>query len=219
MPEAQSPAKSALAVSPHETPAPANPPHAAGFDSSEAQASSAASSPPPTQESEAAPQASGEPSEPASPAASAKQVPVTEAIRYRKRAQTAEQQLEALQFRFASLQQQFDESQQTITALERRQKIDTLLADSDAIDFEAARLLTEVAVGQMDEPDLALAVEDLRRDKPYLFRRRASADAPPASAMGARLDEPPPHHHAAAHAAATGDRRDLLDYLRLRRAT
>ena len=168
----------------------------------------------------------GEPSTPTDPtdapessATTARQVPVTEAIRYRKRAQSAEQQLQELQSRFATLQQQLDESQQTVTALERRQKIDALLADSDAIDFEAARLLTEVALSQMDEPDLDLAVQDLRRDKPYLFRRRRPAEPSPALAMGQRLAEPPAHHHAAAQAAATGDRRDLLDYLRLRRAT
>ncbi len=144
--------------------------------------------------------------------------PVTEAIRDRKRARSAEQQLQDLTARFGALQQQLDDSQQTITALERRQKIDALLADSDAIDLDAARLLTEVAVSQMDEPDLALAIEDLQQAKPYLFRHRPPAGTPfTATAMGPRLAEPPPHAQAAQHAAATGNRRDLMDYLRLRR--
>lgn len=151
---------------------------------------------------------------PVEPETSDKLVPVGEAIRYRKRAQTAEQQLGELHDRFAQLQSQLDESQQTITSLERRQKIDALLTDSDAIDLEAARLLTEISVSQMDEPDVSAAVDDLRRQKPYLFRQRRNGHD---SAMSPRVDPPSTQTLAAERAAATGDRRDLLDYLRLRR--
>ncbi len=144
-----------------------------------------------------------------------KLVPVSEAIRYRKRAQTAEQQLGELRDRFTQLQAQLDSSQDTITSLERRQKIDALLTNSDAIDLEAARLLTEISVSQMDEPDVSAAVSDLRRQKPYLFRHRPRVND---SAMAPRVDLPAAQASAAAErAAATGDRRDLLDYLRLRR--
>lgn len=143
-----------------------------------------------------------------------KLVPVSEAIRYRKRAQTAEQQLGELRDRFTQLQTQLDSSQDTITSLERRQKIDALLTDSDAIDLEAARLLTEISVSQMDEPDVSTAVSDLRRQKPYLFRHRPR---PSDSAMAPRVELPAAQDVAAQRAAATGDRRDLLDYLRLRR--
>jgi len=147
-----------------------------------------------------------------------KLVPVSEAIRYRKRAQTAEQQLGELRDRFTQLQTQLDSSQDTITSLERRQKIDALLTDSDAIDLEAARLLTEISVSQMDEPDVSTAVSDLRRQKPYLFRHRPR---PTDSAMAPRVAPgavlPAAQDAAAERAAATGDRRDLLDYLRLRR--
>ncbi|MEM1027537.1 MAG: hypothetical protein AAGJ38_05595 [Planctomycetota bacterium] len=147
-----------------------------------------------------------------------KLVPVSEAIRYRKRAQTAEQQLTELREQFEQLQNQLDSSQDTITSLERRQKIDALLTDSDAIDLEAARLLTEISVSQMDEPDVGTAVNDLRRQKPYLFRHRAGRSD---SAMAPRLSQtdalPAAQEAAAERAAATGDRRDLLDYLRLRR--
>lgn len=143
-----------------------------------------------------------------------KLVSVSEAIRYRKRAQTAEQQLCELRDQFTQLRPQLDDSQQTITSLERRQKIDALLSDSDAIDLEAARLLTEISVSQMDEPDVVSAVGELRRQKPYLFRqRRGTLD----SAMAPHVDPPQPEHLAAQRAASTGDRRDLLDYLRLRR--
>lgn len=143
-----------------------------------------------------------------------KLVPVSEAIRYRKRAQTAEQQLGELRDRFTQLQTQLDDSQQTISSLERRQKIDALLTESDAIDLDAARLLTEISVSHMDEPDVASAVEELRRQKPYLFRKRTGTID---SVMSAHVESASPEQVAAERAASTGDRRDLLDYLRLRR--
>ena len=145
-----------------------------------------------------------------------KLVPVSEAIRYRKRAQTAEQQLEQINEELRVMSAQLKEANQAVAGLERRQKVDALLMESDAIDLEAARLLTEQAVLTMDEPDIELAVEDLRRHKPYLFRRRRDPDD---SAMAPSLhpDGHDPAEQAAEQAARTGDRRDLLRYLRLRR--
>lgn len=153
----------------------------------------------------------------AAPEAPERLVPVSEAIRYRKRAQTAEQQLEALKEELRVVNAKLEESGQTISDLERRQRVDALLSEADAIDLEAARLLTEQAVLRMDEPDVELAVKDLRRHKPYLFRRRSdtldSAMAPSLSPNGHD-----PAEQAAEDAARSGDRRDLLRYLRLRRA-
>lgn len=144
-------------------------------------------------------------------------VPVTEAIRYRKRAQAAEQQVGALQTQLTDLQGRLTQTQQTIAQLERRQKIDALLADADAVDFEVARLLTEAAVEVMDQPDVAMAIADLKRGKPYLFHQRSIAAA---QAMSARQRDSHSHstHEAAQAAATSGDRRDLLHYLRLRRS-
>ena len=68
----------------------------------------------------------------------------------------------------------------------------------------------------MDEPDVRLAVEDLRRHKPYLFRH-ASPDEAGAMSPRRELDGHDPAEHAAEEAARTGDRRDLLRYLRMKR--
>lgn len=151
---------------------------------------------------------------------SAKLVPVAESIRYRKRAQQAEQRLRELQSQHQQLEGQLELARQTIDAVERRQKIDQMLVESDAVDLEAARLLTELAVEQMDESDVAAAVEELRQRKPYLFRRRhsggggASLSPRPRPGNGSgTLDD------AAEQASQSGDRRDLLRYLRLRRRT
>lgn len=156
------------------------------------------------------------PDDDAAASASDKMVPVNEAIRYRKRAQSAEQQLADLQAQLDQTRQQYEQAEQTISSLERRQRIDSLLAEADAIDIEAARLLTEVAVQSMQDPDIAEAVEDLRRHKPYLFHKEH--DEPGGLALAPRhdgLDDP--LARAAEQAQHSGDRRDLLRYLRLRR--
>jgi vacuolar-type H+-ATPase subunit I/STV1 len=143
-------------------------------------------------------------------------VPVSEAIRYRKRAQQAEQQLAALQSRLDATREQYEQAEQALTTLERKQRIDALLTEADAIDLDAARLLTEVAVQSMDEPDVAEAVADLRRHKPFLFH--AEPDTPGGLALAPRdLGEEDPLAQAAELAQHSGDRRDLLRYLRLRR--
>ncbi|MCC7407115.1 MAG: hypothetical protein IT442_03535 [Phycisphaeraceae bacterium] len=100
-----------------------------------------------------------------------------------------------------------------VEKLERRQRIDELLAESDAVDLEAARLLTEAAVQLMDEPDLRLAVDDLRRHRPYLFRQRHKRG----SVMGARSETGERLEVEGEKARESGDRRTLLRYLRLKR--
>ncbi|MEX2672509.1 MAG: hypothetical protein WD294_10405 [Phycisphaeraceae bacterium] len=147
-----------------------------------------------------------------------KRVPVSESIRYRRRAQAAEQKLEALQAELAATRESLSESEQALADAERRQRIDQLLSESEAIDVEAARLLTEVAVTQMEEPDVAAAVEELRSRKPYLFRQHGggtgaggSMSARRRGGAGSQLTE------AAEAAATTGQRQDLLRYLRMRR--
>lgn len=143
-------------------------------------------------------------------------VPVNEAIRYRKRAQAAEQQLGTIRRQLDAAQQRCEQAEQTVGSLERRQRIDELLAEADAIDIEAARLLTEVAVQSMDEPDIAEAVDDLRRHKPYLFREEQQGAG--GLALAPRMDGvDDPLALAAEQAQHSGDRRDLLRYLRLRR--
>ncbi len=152
----------------------------------------------------------------AAPSSSDRLVPVNEAIRYRKRAQAAEQALAQMQSELESARQRYEQAEQSITSLERRQRIDALLSEADAVDVEAARLLTEAAIQSMSEPDVAEAVADLRRHKPYLFRDTSQSTGGLALAPQIDgLDEP--LAKAAEQAQHSGDRRDLLRYLRLRR--
>lgn len=87
------------------------------------------------------------------------------------------------------------------------------------MDLEAARLLTEVAVGLMDDADVQTAVDELRRRKPFLFRHPPGRDTGSASAISPKARRTAaPAQDAARDAAATGNRRDLLRYLRTRRS-
>ncbi len=149
------------------------------------------------------------------PPESGKLVPVTESIRYRRRAQQAERKLEELQAQCGRLNTALTETREALDAAERRRQIDELLVEAEAIDLEAARLLTMAALEQMDQGELAEVVDDLRRHKPYLFRRHDASGG----GMSPRPRPAPSGADAAAEAAAaTGDRRDLLRYLRLRRS-
>jgi TolA-binding protein len=142
-------------------------------------------------------------------------VPVSEAIRYRRRAQQAEQQFEQMQRELEQTRQRLAETDAQVMRLERRQRIDQLLAESDTIDMQAARLLTESAIEAMDEPDVESAVEELRRRKPYLFGRATLAGAATMGAEG--VIEADAVSTAQQEAVTSGHRRDLLRYLRLRR--
>jgi hypothetical protein len=136
--------------------------------------------------------------------------------------------------RVASLESKVNElvstlaqTREALDAAERRHQIDLALVEADAVDLETARLLTELAVSQMDDRDVALAVRDLRQRKPFLFKNAAKSDpraggARPTrhlGAMGARdtTNQPSPLRNFANEAAQTGDRTALLRYLRARR--
>jgi hypothetical protein len=126
---------------------------------------------------------------------------------WRRRALAAESRLE-------QVEQELAGAHEAVDAAERRRETERLLTEHGALDMETALLLTEAAVSQMDEPDVAGAVEELRRRKPFLFRAASTASAMSRVAEGAgdALER------AAVEARESGDRRLLLRYLRLKRS-
>lgn len=128
---------------------------------------------------------------------------------------SAEEELNQATTQLREAERELAAARQTIDALERREKIGDRLREAGAVDLDVARLLTEVAIADMDEPDIKLAVDDLRRHKPYLFASQSGALSN--RSMGLRFDPPNSADDAAARAGQSGDRRDLMDYLRLRR--
>ncbi len=144
-------------------------------------------------------------------------VPVSEVKRYRKRAQAAETILADLKGELQDKDAALSEQQDLISNLQRQRGIDELLTEAGAIDLETTRLLTELSISEVTEPDIVQAVEELRRSKPFLFRRTdrgTGAMSPRAAGVSREEDN---LQTAAVDACVSGNRRDLLHYLRLRR--
>lgn len=141
--------------------------------------------------------------------------PPGEASQWRTRAEAAEDQLRELETKLVEVEKQLGQTRSSLDAAERRRQIERELVQADAIDLESATLLTEAAIGAMSAPDVSLAVKDLRKRKPFLFR----ATSPRAPAMaGTPRGAPDDLGRAAEEARNAGDRAALLRYLRLKRA-
>lgn len=141
---------------------------------------------------------------------------VTEEQRWRARALEAEAQVEGLRAQLAGALEDLRAAREALDASERKRQIECCLAEAGVVDVGAARLLTEAAVEGMDEPDVAMAIEDLKRTRGWLFRREGLGaggvmSGRPAERWGGALED------AAEEAAVTGDRGALLRYLRLKR--
>lgn len=159
----------------------------------------------------------GKPPAPGAEDAGADAPPVNDETRWRQRAMAAEAAADELRASLEQARAQIAEAHEALDSCETKRAIDAALFETDALDLETARLMTEAAVAQMPERDVAAAIDELRRSKPFLFR-----SAPP----GAALSTQSARTNAAAaidlsgaleEAAVTGDRAALLRYLRLKR--
>lgn len=112
----------------------------------------------------------------------------------------------------AELRTTLAQARAALDAAERRHAVEIELLKSDAIDLETARLLTETALTNMPKADAATVVAELKKRKPFLFRRTSAP-----SAMGAGAPARPAEEFART-ARQTGDRKSLLKYLQARRA-
>ncbi|MFB3894142.1 MAG: hypothetical protein ACE15C_19230 [Phycisphaerae bacterium] len=165
----------------------------------------------------------------------ARLVPVGESIKYRRRAQQAEQRLGQIEQQLNDLQAQVkaggeqltaaqvqrDEARRQLQAAKTRLALERQLARSGVVDVEtAAALLAErlEASQDHDEAAIASAVEQLLLDKPFLIARghaglppRTAAAREPAAGATVQLSQ------LAQRATSSGDRRTVAEYLRLRR--
>lgn len=145
---------------------------------------------------------------------------LSDAKRYRKRAQAAEKHLEELRTTLADREQKLVEAQKSLAQLQRQRQIDRALIEAGAMDVEMSRRLIDATLGESSEADINAAVDDLKRAQPYLFRQNNVSFG--SGAMSAALDDSPlpreaQMRRAATEALETGKRSDLLRYLRLRR--
>jgi len=149
-----------------------------------------------------------------------KLVPVAESIRYRKRAQSAEKENELLAEQLSEANLRNSEIVKELNDTQAEQKLTRKLVAAGVVDLEAALLVAKTRIEGNDKADLDTCVQQLKKEKRYLFgdERAVSFTAPRTS--GAKERTSAGHTalgRAAKKAAVTGNRTDLQEYLKLRR--
>jgi hypothetical protein len=151
--------------------------------------------------------------------ADVKLVPVGESIRYHKRAQSAERRVEELAGELADVRAEASRLADELKGVQKEQELTKRLAAAGARDLEAATLIAKARLAGADKADLDGVVEQLKREKQYLFGENVSAGAAvrtsPAKEQrggGAGIER------AAKRAVGTGSRADLQEYMRKRRS-
>ena len=148
-------------------------------------------------------------------------VAISEDVIWKNRAQEAEEKVEGLEARVVELEGELSSANSAVKTVERRGEIDRELVAAKAVDLETARLLTEATIGEMDSPDVAIAVRELCDRKPFLFacKKHGVHGTNAGLAMGPaavrRGDDE--LETMASSARSSGDRSELLRYLRVRR--
>jgi len=150
---------------------------------------------------------------------SLKLVPVVESIRYRKRAQSAEKKVEALAEQLAQAKVRACEMAKQLNGIQVEQRLTRKLAAAGAIDLETAVLIAKARVEDETEADLDGVVEQLKKEKQYLFANTgvATTAGKTAGARDRMQNSQTILERAAKKAATTGNRTDLQEYLKLRR--
>ncbi len=136
--------------------------------------------------------------------------------RWQDRAAAAEETSRTLERELGSARETLRQTREALEASERRRRIDQELIEAEAVDLETARLLTDATLSRMEDPDVSDAVAEVRRRKPFLFRKRGVA-GPRAAAPGVHRDPSAELNGLAEDARGSGDRAALLRYLRARR--
>ena len=151
-----------------------------------------------------------------------KMVPVSESVRYRKRAQKAEQKVKDLSEQLDESRSQAKTLSERMSRLETEQTLTRKLVAAGAGDIETALLVAKERLAQSEDHDADTVVEQLRTEKAHLFDSGKASD----KAAGATRTTPAKDRlssaqstldKAAKRAAASGSRTDLQQYLRLRR--
>jgi hypothetical protein len=153
-------------------------------------------------------------------------VSVNEAIKYRKRAQGAERRSEELAVELSEAKGQIDRLTGELGTIRVEQKLLHKLTAAGVTDIEAGLLLARSRVDGDSDEKIDGAIEQLKKEKQYLFR--SAAGGPQAGGMAVRGTAGAKSaagrssgqvvlERAALRAANTGDRKDLQEYLRVRR--
>jgi hypothetical protein len=126
---------------------------------------------------------------------------------------------EILAAQLAEANQRIAQMTQDLSDLEVEQNLTCKLAAAGAKDLEAAVLIAKVRMEGKDEAEIDGCIEQLRREKSYLFGGSAHnlTSRRTAGAKDRKAQSQTALEQAAQKAARTGSRADLQYYLKLRR--
>jgi hypothetical protein len=149
----------------------------------------------------------------------ARLVPVTESIRYRRRAQSAEKSAQEMAEKLTTACEQLAQMTDDLEALRLDRRLTDKLLAAGVTDLESAMLLARSRMEGPDAPDIEALVASLKAEKRHLFGR-VSESVTSRKTSGVRDRTVPGRAalaQAAAKAARTQKQTDLQEYLRLRR--
>jgi len=147
-------------------------------------------------------------------------VPVSESIRYRRRAQAAEQKLAELDGQLSQSNEQNRQLTEELEGIRLDSKLSESLVSAGVNDVETALLLAKQRMEASEEQaDVDSVVESLRKEKGFLFDRgrsiggsvRTLAVREKAGGVRSAVEK------AARNAVVSGSRRDVQEYMRVRR--
>ena len=146
-------------------------------------------------------------------------VPMSESIRYRKRAQSAEKKIEALAEQLAEAKAEAKKTAEQLSNIQVEQELIRKLAAAGTVDMETAVLLAKARIEDETEADLDSVIRQLKNEKQYLFAGTGGAVTARKTAGARERVESSQTvlERAAKKAATTGNRTDLQEYLKLRR--
>lgn len=147
-------------------------------------------------------------------------VDVSEAIRYRKRAQSAEQRRQETEQELAESKTEVERLNKNLSQMTVERQLIEKLVSAGVRDLEAAVIIGRAKLEDNKKATTADIVEQLRREKSYLFSESsitASAGAKTSGVKDKLSGTTSVLERAAKKAANTGSRADLQEYLRVRR--
>ncbi|MGD0551257.1 MAG: hypothetical protein ABSB25_01260 [Sedimentisphaerales bacterium] len=150
-----------------------------------------------------------------------KLVPVGESIRYRRRAQGAEKRVEELAGELAEARAEATRLADELKATHREQELMGRLASEGTRDLEAAMLIAKARLAGTDKADLNGVVEQLKKEKQYLFSETSISGVNPALRTSSAKEQRSGAgalERSAKRAVGTGSRSDLQEYMRKRRS-
>jgi len=148
-----------------------------------------------------------------------KLVPVSESIRYRKRAQSAEKKIEDLAEQLAEAKAEAKRAAEQLSSIQVEQKLIRKLAAAGTVDLETAVLIVKARIEGETEADIDSVIKQLKKEKQYLFAGTSGAvTAKKTAGAKERMESSQTVlEKVAKKAATTGSRTDLQEYLKLRR--